>query len=115
MGCEDSIRADLRMLLCRKRINRGLSIVGRGQQRHRHMWMLIRKCSFYITDGEIDQLDMDDDADGYYDGEGEGDGEDSYGEEDEEVKESESESYGQRRRRRRRSRGKLRRKNSSKV
>ena len=31
--------------------------------------MLIRKCGFYITDGEIDQLDMDDDADGYYDGE----------------------------------------------
>ena len=90
MGCEDYIRSeDLRTLLCRSVINRGLSIVGRGQQRHRRIWVLIRKCGFYITDGEIDQLDMDEEIDGYYDGEGEEAGDDYYSNEDELEEEEE--------------------------
>ena len=77
VGCENSLSAeDLRSMLCRSVINRGLSIMGRGQQRHRRLWVLIRRCGYYITDGEIDQLDMDDEADGYYDG-GEDEGEES--------------------------------------
>ncbi len=135
MGYEEYIRReDLRTLLCRGVINRGLSIVGRGQQRHRRVWVLIRKCGFYITDGEIDQLDMDDEDEGYYDGEGEGGGDESYGEDEDDDggDEDGGNEYGygatrsgnkderrHRQRRRRRSQGRTsktgRKKSSSKV
>jgi len=55
--------ADVRSLFCRGIINRGLSIQGRGQQKNRRVWVLVRRKALRLVDAELDQLlDEDEEA-----------------------------------------------------
>ena len=47
---------DITMLFCRSIINLGLSIQGRGQQKNRRVWVLVRRKALHLVDSELDQL-----------------------------------------------------------
>ena len=61
--------SEITSLFCRGIINRGLSIQGRGQQKHRRAWVLVRRKGLRMVDAELDQL-LDEDEEENYVGSG---------------------------------------------
>ena len=66
--------SEITSLFCRGIINRGLSIQGRGQQKHRRAWVLVRRKGLRMVDAELDQLLDEDEEEKYVGSGGRGDG-----------------------------------------